>query len=375
MNRIKVFDVGSTDQGAYRLLRTRVKKVDSDERFENYIVCPSGEWQEKIVEEGIKWIQFDVTRGLGIKNVFDEIKLLKNIFIENRPDIVHSHNSKTGALARISVYLANRKLDKKIKMIHQVHGYHFTTYTGIKKQIFLNIEKFLSNITDVLLFQNKFEYELSKDNKMNKKSELVYIGNGINIEEFTNIPIKEIETNKTNIVCVARIEPVKNHMMLLQGVNLLKIKYNYDNFELILIGEGDKTELEEYISQNNLKENIRFTGVLDRKDVINIIHNSHISVLTSIKEGKPRALIESLFMGKPCVATNVVGTNEVIIDGENGYLVELNNIKVFAEKLYELINDSKIYNKFSQNAKEFAKLEFNENNVIQRLKDVYIKSI
>lgn len=375
MKKIKIFDIGSTDQGAYRLLRTRVKKIDSDERFENYIVCPSGEWQKKIVDDGIKWVEFDVTRGLGFKSVLDEIRLLKNIFINNKPDIVHSHNSKTGALARISVYLANRKLDKKIKMIHQVHGYHFTTYTGVKKQIFLSIEKFLSNITDVLLFQNKFEYDLSKDEKMNKKSELVYIGNGINIEEFNNIPIKEIEINKTNIVCVARIEPVKNHMMLLQSVNLLKNKYNYDNFELILIGEGDKSELEEYISKKNLKDNVRFTGVLDRKDVVNTIHNSYISVLTSIKEGKPRALIESLLMGKPCVATNVVGTNEVILDNENGYLVELNDSEEFAKKLYELIKNRDEYNRFSIKAKEFARLEFDENNVIDKLKDIYSKSI
>lgn len=95
-------------------------------------------------------------------------------------------------MARISVYLANKKLNKKIKMIHQVHGYHFTTYKGIKRQIFLSIEKLLSNLTDVLLFQNKFEYELSKDNKMDSKSELVYMGNGINIEEFSNIHVKEI---------------------------------------------------------------------------------------------------------------------------------------------------------------------------------------
>ncbi|MBP3917182.1 glycosyltransferase [Clostridium sp.] len=372
MEKIKVFDVGSTDQGAYRLLKTRVKKIDSDERFDNYIVCPSGEWQKRMLDEGVKCINFDVTRGLGIKSVFLETKKLRDIFIEHRPDIVHSHNSKTGALARIAVYSANKKLDKKIKMIHQVHGYHFTTYTGIKKEIFLLIEKLLSNITDVLLFQNKYEFELSKDNKMDKKSELVYIGNGINVEEFQDIEVKKTETKGTNIVCVARIEPVKNHMMLLESIKVLKDKYGVKDFTLTLIGEGDRTELEKFINENNLSSNVVFTGILDRKDVINTIYNSDISVLTSIKEGKPRALIESMLLGKPCVGTNVVGTNEVIKDRENGYLVELNDFEGFADKLYSLIIDNELCNKFSKNAKEFAYNNFNEDVVINKIISSYL---
>ena len=80
-------------------------------------------------------------------------------------------------------------------------------------------------------------------------------------------------------------------------------------------------------------------------------------------------------MGKPCVATNVVGTNEVVINDENGYLVELNDSEEFAKKLYDLIKNKEVYNKFSKKAKEFATIEFDENNVIEKIKDVYIKSI
>lgn len=376
MNKIKILDIASTDKGAYTLLRTRVKKIEEDNKFENFIVCPSGKWQDKMIEEGVKIIDYKVARELGINSLFKEIKSLEKIIYEYNPDIVHSHNSKTGALARIAVRNVNKKNKKNIKMIHQVHGYHFTTYRGFKKYIFLQIENILAKFTDILLFQNKYELEISKQIKMNKKSQLIYIGNGINFEEFNDISLCKInDVDEVNIVCVARIEPVKNHSMLLQAVNILKNKYNIENFKLFLVGEGNATEIKKYILKNQLQDHVKFTGMLDRKRLINTINMSDISVLTSVKEGKPRALIESIYLGKPCVATDVVGTNEVVLDNYNGFLVELNDSEKFAERLNELITNKKIYKKFSLNAKEYAVKEFDENNIIDKLKCIYLESV
>lgn len=374
MKKIKVLDIASTDQGAYRLLRTRIKKINDDNRFENYIVCPSGEWAEKIKEYGVKHISYEIDRKINVKNIFNEISKLENLLLEIEPDVVHSHNSKSGAIARLAVDNVNKKLNKKIKMIHQVHGYHFTKYNGFKRSVFLNIEKYLAKKTDVLLFQNNYELNLSKEIGMEKSCVLKYIGNGINLEELnqyvTNIKLHKNE--KKRIICVARIEPVKNHEMLIKSLGILKNELNFNEFEAILIGEGDNSSLMDYISSNNLLENIKFTGQLDRKDVVEYISMSDISVLTSIKEGKPRALIESLMLGKPCIGTNVVGTNEVIVNDNNGYLVELNDEKEFAKKMYKLLTEVKVYDEFSNNARLNSFKNFNEDNVIERLKEVYL---
>lgn len=144
MKKIKVVDISSTDQGAYRLLRTRVKKINNDARFENYIICPRGEWVEKIKSLGIKHIPYDIDRKLNFMNIYSEIKKLEKLILEVNPDIVHSHNSKSGAIARIAVDNINRKYDKSIRMVHQVHGYHFTKYKGMKRKVFLDIERYLA---------------------------------------------------------------------------------------------------------------------------------------------------------------------------------------------------------------------------------------
>lgn len=373
MNKIRIIDVASTDQGAYRLLRSRVKKIASDERFENIILCHEGPWQKMMIDEGVQCISYNVHRKLGIRGIWSEIKELEKILLENNPHIVHSHNSKTGALARIAVKHLNKKYGKKIVMIHQVHGYHFTGLKGIKRYLFFLIEKILGKMTDILLFQNQYELILSKKYAMDKNSDLVYIGNGINLKEVEEVQLTLEHRDEIRIVCIARIEPIKNHGMLLRALGLLKNKYNINNFKAKLIGEGDTKQLMAYIKESHLEDNVILTGPLDRKEVINEIYNSDISVLTSIKEGKPRALIESMFLGKPCVATNVVGTNEVVRNNVTGYLVKLDDYEEFAIKVKELIENKSIYHEFSKNSKQVAYKEFNEDIVLQKIKDIYLK--
>lgn len=376
MGKIKVVDITSTDQGAYRLLRTRVKKINNDYRFENYIISPGGEWAEKIKSLGIKHIPFEMDRKLNPINTLREIRRLEKLIMEIDPDIVHSHNSKAGAAARIAVSHINKKHKKSIKIVHQVHGYYFTVCKGIKKNLFLCIENYLAKKTDVLLFQNKYELNLSFTQGMNKYCDLEYIGNGVNLEEFNEYLTEANNYKKYNnrkILCIARLEHVKNHEMLIRSLGILKNQFNICDFKAVFTGEGDKGKFTKLIEENNLKENIEFTGSLDRFHVIKNISECCISVLTSIKEGKPRALMESLLLGKPCVGTNVTGTDEVIINNKNGYLVELNDDYNFAKAIYNLMVDKKVYDEFSSNAKEYAAKEFNEDIVIEKIKNIYFR--
>lgn len=374
---IKILDIASTNQGAYRLLKTRVAKINKDDRFINYIVCPKGEYSKAIMEEGIDIIEIDMSRGLNVIQTHNELKILIKLLLDIKPDIVHSHNSKSGALARLAVEKANKLGNLNIKMIHQVHGYHFTNLKGIRKQVFKKIEVLLSKKTDIILFQNKYELNISEKLKMNKHCKLYYIGNGVNIEEFKDKieNTKNFDEEVKNIICIARIETIKNHAYLIEAINLLKNIYNFEKFKVYLIGEGKEEFLLELINKYDLQEFIKFEGEVDRKKIIQFINDAHISVLTSYKEGKPRALMESMILGTPCIGTNVIGTNEVIVNEKTGFLVDLNHPKLFAEKLFTLLDDKKMFLEFSQNSKKYALENFNEDLVIDKLKELYLNCV
>lgn len=368
--KIKVADLFNTDYGAYRLLRTRVKKIDSDPRFDNYIICPDGEWSDKMKSDGLKVINVNLSNSMKITHIFQEIKELKKVFIDYKIDVVHTHTSKPGVTGRIAAKNAKVPL-----VIHQVHGFHFTRYTGIKRWIFEIIEKFLAKYSKIMLFQNKYEYNYCLNHNYDKKTNLKYIGNGIPFEEFQEYTDKEKEyNNKTkNISCIARWESVKYHEMLFKAVKILKDSYNYNDFIVNLYGEGEQEkELRDLAENLKIEKYINFVGTLDRKEIIEAIYNSDLSVLTSYKEGKPRALMESSALGVPIVSTNVIGTNEVVKNNQTGYLVELHDYKTFAEKMYDLLTNKEKWQQFSKNAKEVAKVEFDENNVVKQLKDLYL---
>lgn len=374
MNKtIKIADLFNTDYGAYRILRMRVKKIDSDPCFENYIICPKGPWSDKMKEQGIKIINYPLSNSLNPIKILKEVKGLTYIFQKVNPDIVHTHNSKIGAIGRIAAKKAGIK-----RIIHQVHGYHFTQYHGFKRIFYEKIEKSLAKYSDVLLFQNKNEYKYSLERNFKSNDKLIYIGNGISFDEFSEYLKNEKTFNikKKKIICIARWQKVKNHKMLFEAIKILIEKYKFSNFKLYLYGEGsEKENLIKLSHRLNINNYIEFVGTLDRKEIIKEIFTADLSVLTSLKEGKPRALMESSLLGVPVIATNVIGTNEVVKHGKTGYLVELNNAEEFAKRMYDLLTNKEKWIEFSQNARKYAEKEFDENKIIDKLKKIYMKSV
>jgi glycosyltransferase involved in cell wall biosynthesis len=365
---IVVHDVFNTDYGAYRLLRTRVQKIDSDPEFENWIVCPDGEYSDKMKKMGVKIINTHID-DKSINPITDRSSIveLTNIFKSLKPDIVHTHTSKGGYIGRIAA-----KRAKIPHVIHQVHGFHFTQLNGVKRKIYTYAEKWLAKYADVLLFQNMNEFELAKNMHLDKRAKLLYIGNGIPMEEFKNVEVKNApkKGEKLKIVCVARLEPVKNHKMLFEAAQILK-REKLD-FEVLLVGNGYlKDEYVKMCEELGIRDRINFVGNVDRKEVRDILVSSHISVLTSFKEGKPRSLMESQTVGLPVVATDVIGTNEIVLNEKNGFLVKVGDAKSLASKIMLLYENEKLWNEMSQNAKENAKRNFDENVVVDRLKKLY----
>lgn len=372
---IKILDIASTDIGAYRLLRTRVKAINTLTNFTNIIVCPKGVWADKLKSENIPIIEYELHRNLKLIYLFKEINLLYRIIKYEKPNIIHSHNSKSGALARIVALIYNLfNYKNKIKVIHQVHGYHFTYFKSIKKYIYIYIEWILSLFTDVLLFQNKYEYNISIKYLMNIKAKLIYIGNGIDLKLSKKF-FSKIDEKKNILSCVARIEPVKNHIMILKAINYLINEKNFKDIKVFFIGEGNSDLLNNFIANNNLSNNIIFLGEKPHDKVLKLINESKILLLTSIKEGKPRCIMEAMALGIPCIATNVIGTNETIINNKTGFLVELDDYKELAEKITLLLENKTLYDKFSSESILYAKLNYDENTIINELIDIYKKLI
>jgi len=387
MSSITVFDIITTAQGGKRLLEHRVQVINQDPSFINYIICPKNDiFTADFYSKNIPYIQFSMTRGLNpiftIKEIITFYRLLKKY----KPIIVHAHTSKAGAVSRIACRIYNMLNKNKIYVCYQVHSFYFNTIYGLKSYLFLFIERYLSKYTDSLLFQNNTELQQAKKFKMDKHALLINIGNGINLNNFPipNSP-KSLPTWKTDhdkpvlIICIARIEPKKNHKMIVDTVYYLKniLTKQYGEvitehaFKVICVGEIGETDAITYRDSLGLQHYINFVGLKNHQEIIHFLQECHISILTSTAEGKPRALIESMCMGLPCVATNVVGTDEVIVHNETGYLIPLHDYQAFAEAIKLLMENPELYIKFSKASIHRAIKEFDEAIVIDKLKTIY----
>jgi glycosyltransferase involved in cell wall biosynthesis len=210
-----------------------------------------------------------------------------------------------------------------------------------------------------------------------KKATLV--GNGIDFSAITNkvgVGSRErirkefgISDDAFVIVNVARFEPQKGHFFLLQTLKNFIPQVNRKVVTL-LVGIGiDQEKIEAEVKRLGLQDVVLFTGY--RQDVPDILSASDVSIMTSHYEGIPRALMESMALGIPVVATNVPGTRHLIRSGQTGLLVEYGDIPGMSNALSRVLTDPALSRQFGESGKLLIKTKFNEYTVANRVEEVY----
>ncbi len=133
-------------------------------------------------------------------------------------------------------------------------------------------------------------------------------------------------------------------------------------------------QVKEYIATNGLKDQVEFVGQLDNDELINVLGKCSFVVLPSKKEGAPMVISEAMAAGKPVVATNVNGIPYMIDDNKTGFLFEVGDIEVMAEKMKLFKNNMNMQHDMKAFAKEKAKNNWHPDIVAKKTLSFY-KSI
>ena len=207
-----------------------------------------------------------------------------------------------------------------------------------------------------LLYRNADGVVLQTNNNLSyfsetvqKKSTIIY--NPFDLKESKGIAL---ETKKDNIIVnVARLEKQKNHILLIKAFN--EIKDEFDDYKLVIYGEGNyKNELIQYINELKLSDRVILAG--EHNDIINKIKSSKLFVLSSDYEGMPNSLIEAMCIGLPVISTKVSGSNELIEDGKNGLLVDINNKDELVKAMKKMLKDNDYSNSLANNATRICEI-------------------
>lgn len=259
---------------------------------------------------------------IEVKNFCREINLKKdigaffeitNIAKEINPDVIHLHSSKAGVIGRFAFD------GKKIPLFYTPHGYSFLmeNCNPIKRKIFKLIESVFARAKCTTISCSRGEHLESL--KLTKKAE--YVNNGINMQDIQKIVDNTEKKNHTfTVFTLGRICYQKNPELY---NNIAK---KFPNVQFTWIGDG---ELREELDSPNIK----ITGWVNREKAIEYAVNADVFLLTSRWEGLPISLLESMYMKKICIVSNVIGNRDVISNGKNGFVC--NDSSEFEEAIRE----------------------------------------
>ncbi|WP_040194507.1 glycosyltransferase family 4 protein [Clostridium culturomicium] len=304
------------------------------------------------------------------KNIeaYREIKRLQE---ENNYDIVHVHTPVASFVTRMALR------SKSVKMIYTAHGFHF--YDGaplINWALYYPLEKLAARWTDTLVTIN--DEDMMRGKKFNLRNNgQVYKMPGVGIKE-ESYEIENFNRNRYRkslglkkddfaILVLAELNKNKNHMQIIKAIDELKEKC--PRIKLICAGKGPKEkELKRVVKYMKLEENVKFIGF--RRDITQLLYCSDCVGLFSHREGLGKCLLEGMIAGKPIIATNTRGPKELIEDGANGFLVEVDDYKHLAEYLEKIYGDQEMQNRFGEKSKEKVK-EFYLDKVLQEVINFY----
>ena len=332
---------------------------------------------KRIRNKGINFIQIQPFKS-RYHFLYDSILLIKLIilFKKGHYDIIHTHTTKSGILGSIAAKLAG------VPII--IHGLEINALevcsSKFIKIIKMFLEKMISKFTDAYISVSEIVSQKYLEYGIGKKAKYFTVRSGIELNKFLNAredmdirqTSQELGINREDFVIgnVGRLVESKGHYFLFQAIKKILEIRNSRPVKLLLIGEGeDKEKLIKYAKELNLEKNVIFTGY--RENVEELMVLMDIFVLTSLREGLSRVLVEAAAAGLPSIAFNIDGIPEIIKDNHNGFLVEPRNVIQLAEKISKYIDNKPLVLMHGRNGREFVKGKWSIEGMVKETEQIY----
>jgi glycosyltransferase involved in cell wall biosynthesis len=294
------------------------------------------------------------------------------LVLKYKPDIVHTHTTKVGILGRLAALVCGVPI-----ILHTFHGHIFTGYFSEKaSKAIACLERILARFTDkIVTLSPALKAEIYERLHPMPLSKIAVIPLGLELEKFKNQKRKNglfrnqlgINANTFLIGIVARLVPVKNHLLLLDVFKEV-LEQNPDS-HLVIVGDGEMRQaIEDKIKALNLKKNVSMTGI--RKDIKEVYSDLDLLVLVSKNEGTPVVLIEALSAGCPVAATPVGGVMDLLKEGSIGKIIPVEK-KQMADKLCEAIVESTSFQKANEQLREEICKKYSVERLVSDMDNCY----
>ena len=371
---IRLLVVTKSTGGVASYVRALVKGLDQ-EKFLITVACLS---------ENSKEFSAELSQNYGVQsfclemnryqvNPVTDLRVMFKLFAhirKNRYDLIHAHASKPGFLTRMAAVWTS------IPVLYSPHNFAF--HEGTKPYIALVVallERLAALFTTRIIVVSEHERELALQYKVGNPSLYSVVRTGIELDRFKLDVDKDavkqsigISSDSMVVGVVGRLASPKAPLVFLRVAE--KVHKMLPNVHFVWVGSGPLlVEAERFTADLDLKEVVHWLG--ERTDVPSLLRVFNCLVLPSRWEGFPLVVLEAFASEVPVVATENLGTREIIETGLNGWLSPFEEIDTMSEQILDMLLDLSKAKKICESGKKQVEEVFTFEKMISSIEEIY----
>lgn len=326
---------------------------------------------------------------------------IRRLIDEFRPDIVHTHASKAGAVGRLAA------TDAQVPVVlHTFHGHVFHSYFGkVKTNVYKNIERFLAKRSSrIIAISEKQKDELVNEHRICGADKVEVIKLGFDLDRFQEDlagkralfrQVYGLQEDEIAIGIIGRLVPIKDHATFLRAINMVRQRTT-QKFKVFIVGDGEsRGDIEGLAKELNIpfapgpvvngaglskthtqgktvppnQPLLTFTSWLKEVDIVNA--GLDIIALSSLNEGTPVSLIEAQASNKPIVSTQVGGIENVVIPNKTALLSPPADPESLASNLLKVLEDRELRASMAKSGWDHVSYQFHYSRLVKDMSTLY----
>ncbi len=366
MHVIHILCSGGLENGLVNI----INRMPPD-RYDHHIVCltHATNFANRVQNPSVSVHQLHKREGHDFRMYRRFLALVGSL----KPDIIHTRNFGT-----LEMQLLGLRRWRAAR-VHGEHGRDMFDLHGDHKG-YNRFRRFMSRFIDRYVTVSKDLQQWLIDTVGIDASKITQIYNGVDQQRFQPLREKRRErfpdplrgTDTVLFGTVGRLAAVKSQKTLVDAfADLCELRPEQrERLGLVLVGEGPmQDELEALVARRGIADRCWFAG--DRDDVDRLLPELDVFVLPSLNEGISNTVLEAMASGLPVIATRVGGNPELVIDGENGFLIPVEDVDGLAVRMDELLRDSDLRQRMGSAGRSRIEDRFNWDHTVRAYTAIY----
>lgn len=375
-NIVKIIRTSTVPSSINTFCKGLLRELQKQEGYEVVVVSSPGSTLDEIrIREKVRTIAVPMERHISLVKDFVSLIRLIIAFHKEKPDIVHSMTPKAGLLSMMAAWCCRVPI-----RVHTFTGLVFPTSTGITQKILIATDRLTCACATHIVSEGEgVKNDLINYKITRKPLKVLGHGNvrGIDLGYYDS-KRPEVHAAATKIrrdgiftfVFIGRIVRDKGINELVQAFTRLNIQYPHTR--LLLVGPfEDKLDPLMPETMAEIERNKAIEAVGQQNDVRPWLGASDALVFPSYREGFPNVVIEAGAMGLPSIVTDINGSREIIIDGNNGIVIPPRQSETLRRAMEVFVTDGEFVSRLAANARPLVASRYEQSFVRNCLKEYY----